>query len=144
MPVKLRDGSGCFLKHADGRIKRQASRGGIILILRLFSAPCTKLFYGREFKNQSAVTRSVTHLQRIYRNRLRYPHHPRTSRSQRCFNHYGLHPRPQPRRSRRSKPYRPNVICFSLFSEDRPNLAVNDVFRLTLWKKDLISYIVTV
>ena len=43
--------------------------------------------------------------------RLQYPHHPRTSRSQRCFNHYGLHPRPQPRRSRRSKPYRPNVIC---------------------------------
>ena len=65
--------------------------------------------------------------------RLRYPHHPRTSRSQRCFNHYGLHPRPQPWRSRRSKPYRPNVICFSLFSEDRPNLAVNDVFRRIIW-----------
>ena len=26
MPVKLRDGSGCFLKHVDGRIKKPMSR----------------------------------------------------------------------------------------------------------------------
>jgi len=30
-------------------------------------------------------------------------------------------------------PIRPNVIRFSLFSEDRPNLPVDDVFRWTLW-----------
>ena len=68
MPVKLRSGSGCFLKHADGRIKKPVSRDGIILILRLFSAPCTKLFYGRVFRSQSAATRSATHLQHIYWN----------------------------------------------------------------------------
>ena len=68
MPVKLRDGCGCFLKHTDGKIKKPVSRDGIILILRLFSALCTKLFYGRVFRSQSAATRSATHLQRIYWN----------------------------------------------------------------------------
>ena len=68
MPVKLRDGCGCFLKNVDGRIKKPVSRGGIILILQLFSALCTKLFYGRVFRSQSAATRSATHLQRIYWN----------------------------------------------------------------------------
>ena len=33
---------------------------------------------------------------------------------------------------------------FILFSEDRPNLVVDNLFRLILWKKDLISYLVTV
>lgn len=68
MPVKRGHGNGCFPKHADGRIKKPVSRDGIILILRLFSAPCTKLFYGRVFRSQSAATRSATHLQRIYWN----------------------------------------------------------------------------
>ena len=68
MPVKLRDGCGCFLKNVDGRIKRQVCRGGIISILRLFNAPCTKLFYDREFQNQSATTCSAIHLQHIYWN----------------------------------------------------------------------------
>ena len=68
MPVKRGHGSGCFPKHADGKIKKPVSRDGIILILRLFNAPCTKLFYGRVFRSQSVVTRSTTHLQRIYWN----------------------------------------------------------------------------
>ena len=68
LPIKHEHGSGCYLKHADGRIKKQVSRDGIILILRLFSALCTKLFYGRVFRSQSAATRSATHLQRIYWN----------------------------------------------------------------------------
>ena len=44
LPVKCGHGSGYFLKHADGRIKKQASRDGTISILRLFSVPCTRLF----------------------------------------------------------------------------------------------------
>ena len=68
MPVRCGRGSGCFPKHADGKIKKPVSRDGIILILRLFSALCTKLFYGRVFRSQSAATRSATHLQRIYWN----------------------------------------------------------------------------
>ena len=68
MPVKRGHGSGCFPKHADGKIKKPVSRDGIILILRLFSALCTKLFYGRVFRSQSVATRSATHLQRIYWN----------------------------------------------------------------------------
>ena len=68
MPLKRGHGSVCFPKHADGRIKKQVSRDGIILILRLFNVPCTKLFYGRAFRSQSAATRSATHLQRIYWN----------------------------------------------------------------------------
>ena len=46
----------------------ESSIVGIILILRLFNALCTKLFYGRVFRSQSAATRSATHLQRIYWN----------------------------------------------------------------------------
>ena len=65
MPVKLRSGNGWFLKHVYSRITRLVSRGGIILILRLFSEPCMKLFYGRVFPNQLAATRSASHLQRI-------------------------------------------------------------------------------
>ena len=68
LQVKRGHGKGCFLKHVDGRIKKPVSRDGIILILRLFSAPCTKLFYGRVFRSQSAATRSATHLQHIYWN----------------------------------------------------------------------------
>ena len=68
MPVKRGRGNGCFPKHADDRIKKQVSRDGIILILRLFNVPCTKLFYGRVFRSQSAATRFATHLQRIYWN----------------------------------------------------------------------------
>ena len=68
LQVKRGRGNGCFLKYADGRIKKPESRDGIILILRLFSALCTKLFYGRVFRSQSAATRSATHLQRIYWN----------------------------------------------------------------------------
>ena len=46
--------------------QRNVRAGGIVLILRLFSAPYMKRFYGLVFRSQSAVTRSVTHLQRIY------------------------------------------------------------------------------
>ena len=68
MPVKRGHGSRCFPKHADGKIKKPVSRDGIILILRLFNALCTKLFYGQVFRSQSAATRSAAHLQRIYWN----------------------------------------------------------------------------
>ena len=68
MPVRCGRGSGYFPKHADGRTKKRTSKGGTILILRSFSALCTKLFYGRVFRSQSAATRSATHLQRIYWN----------------------------------------------------------------------------
>ena len=68
LQVKRGRGNGCFPKHADGRIKKPESRDGIILILRLFNALCTKLFYGRVFRSQSAATRSATHLQHIYLN----------------------------------------------------------------------------
>ena len=68
LPIKHEHGSGCFPKHADGRIKKPANRGDTTSILRLFNVPCTKLFYGRVFRSQSAATRSATHLQRIYWN----------------------------------------------------------------------------
>ena len=68
MPVKRGHGSGCFPKLADGVTKKPVSKGGTISILRLFSVLCTKLFYGRVFRSQSAATRSATHLQHIYWN----------------------------------------------------------------------------
>ena len=89
------------------------------MILRLFSEPCMKPFYGQASRNQS-----VAHFPSLICNvstgiRLRYSHHPRASRSQRCFNRSGLSSRLKPRRSRRSKPYRQDgVYPFSLFSED--------------------------
>ncbi|WP_239447130.1 hypothetical protein [Treponema sp. Marseille-Q4523] len=43
MQVKFGHGSGCFLKLADGVIKKQASKGATISILRLFSVLCMKL-----------------------------------------------------------------------------------------------------
>ena len=33
------------------------------------------------------------------------------------------------------------MIRFNLFSEDSPNLAVDDVFWWVLWKKDIIGLI---
>ena len=63
MPVKRGHGSGCFPKHADGKIKKPVSRDGIILILRLFRELCMKLFYVRVFRSPSAVIRSATPLQ---------------------------------------------------------------------------------
>ena len=68
MPVKRGHGNGCFPKHADGRIKKPANRGGTTSILRSFSAPCMKRFYGRVYRSPSAVIRSATHLQLIYWN----------------------------------------------------------------------------
>ena len=44
MLVKRGHGSGRFPKHADGRIKKPANRGGTTSILRSFSTPCMKLF----------------------------------------------------------------------------------------------------
>ena len=113
MPVRCERGSGCFLKHAGGGTKKPVSRDGIILIFRLFRELCMKPFYVRVFRSLSAVIR--LYVSPLICNastgiRLRYPHYPRASRSQRCFNHYGLHPRPQARQSRRSKPPRSNVI----------------------------------
>jgi len=35
-------------------------------------------------------------------------------------------------------------FVFILFNEDRPKLVVDELFRWILWKKDLISYLVTV
>ena len=55
-------------QHVYSRITRLVSRGGIILILRLFSEPYMKLFYDQVFPNQSSATCSATHLQRIYWN----------------------------------------------------------------------------
>ena len=51
------------LKHVDGKIKKPVSKGGIILILRLFRELCMKLFYVRVFRSPSAVIRSATPLQ---------------------------------------------------------------------------------
>ena len=55
-----------FPQACQWRNKETCEQVGIILILRLFSAPCMKPFYGLVFRSQSAVTCYVTHLQRIY------------------------------------------------------------------------------
>ena len=49
--------------------------------------------------------------------RLRYLYRPKASRPQRCLNHYGLHPRPQPWRFCCSKSY-DRMWFLSQFGED--------------------------
>ena len=55
-----------FPQACQWRDKETCEQVGIILILRLFSAPCMKPFYGLVFRSQSAVTCYVSNLQRIY------------------------------------------------------------------------------
>ena len=63
LPIKHEHGSGCYLKHLDGRIKRQMRHHIDLSVIRY---TLHKPFYGRVFQSQSVVTRSTTHLQRIY------------------------------------------------------------------------------
>ena len=65
LPIKHEHGSGCYLKHLDGRIKRQVRHH---IDLSVIQYTLHKPFYGRVFRSQSAATRSATHLQRIYWN----------------------------------------------------------------------------
>ena len=65
LPIKHEHGSGCYLKHLDGRIKRQMRHHIDLSVIRY---TLHKPFYGRVFQSQSVVTRSTTHLQRIYWN----------------------------------------------------------------------------
>ena len=65
LPIKHEHSSGCYLKHLDGRIKRQVRHH---IDLSVIQYTLHKPFYGRVFQSQSAATRSTTHLQRIYWN----------------------------------------------------------------------------
>ena len=106
-----------------GGIQTQASRGGTTLIFRLFSDPKRSCFTVRYPEANRLPYFPPLICNVSTGSRLRYSHHPRDSRPQRCFNRSGLYSRLKPRRSRRSKPYRQDgVYPFSLFSEDRPNL----------------------
>lgn len=65
LPIKHEHGSGCYLKHLDGRIKRQVRHH---IDLSVIQGTLHKPFYGRVFQSQSVATRSAAHLQRIYWN----------------------------------------------------------------------------
>ena len=124
MPVRCGRGNGCSLKHVNGGTKKRASRWASYWSLGYSVPPAWSRFtvWYSEANRLSRVTSLICNAST--RSRLRYPYHTRASRSQRCFNHYVLHPRPQSRRSRHSKSYRPDMMRFSLFSEDRPNLPI--------------------
>ena len=122
------------------------SRGCIVLILRLFSEPYMKLFYGRVFPNQLAATRSASHLQHICLNpstisapsksflviamfqSLWFTSHVFNRGGRVCGGWVGV------------KSHRLNVLRFSLFSKDRPPLPVTNFSSGHLYIERLLFF----